>query len=167
MPNLGKKINAHNLKIIKNSSPEVENEESCKCTKFECPVEGQCTQKGVVYHAKVERGDGKTDHYVGLTENTFKQRWSTHNSSFRTRNPKNKCGLSEHIWDLQDRNISYNITWEILSKANPFNPVTGVCNLCNREKYFILFKPEIANLNKREEIVGPCLHKRGKLLVNS
>ena len=167
MPNLGKKINAHNLKIIKNSSTEGENEESCKCTKFECPVQGKCTQKGVVYHAKVERGDGKTDHYIGLTENQFKQRWSTHMSSFKTRNQKNKCGLSEHIWDLQDRNISYNISWEIMSKAKPFNPVTGACNLCNREKYFILFKPEIANLNKREEIVGPCLHKRGKLLVNS
>ena len=167
MPNLAKKISAHNLKILKNSSEGGDIIEPCKHHKSECPVQGKCKQKGVVYHATVESGDNKIEHYIGLTETTFRQRWSTHNSSFNTRNPKNKCGLSEHIWKLQDQNISYNIKWEIVSKAKPYNPVTGVCSLCNREKYFILFKPEMATLNKRDEIVGPCLHKRGKLIVNS
>ena len=167
MPNLGKKISAHNLKILRNRSAGGEVIDPCKCRKFECPVQGKCKEKGVVYHATVDSDDNRTEHYIGLTETTFKQRWATHNSSFKTRNPKNKCGLSEYIWDLQDRNISYNIKWEIVSKAKSFNPVTGVCSLCNREKYFILFKSEMATLNKKEEIVGPCLHKHGKLLVNS
>ena len=167
MPNLAKKISAHNLKILRNGSEGGNIIEPCKHQNTECPVQGKCKQKGVVYHATVESGDNKEEHYIGLTETTFKQRWSTHNSSFNTRNPKNKCGLSEYIWKLQDQNISYNIKWEIVSKAKPYNPITGVCSLCNREKYFILFKPEMATLNKRDEILGPCLHKRGKLIVNS
>ena len=166
-PNLGSKISAHNKKILRNSMPKEEEEEPCKCKKFECPVQGRCNEKGVIYHATVKRGDNITDHYIGLTETTFKKRWSTHMSSFRTRNPKNKCGLSDYIWDLQDRKISYDVSWEIVSKAKPFNPATGVCNLCNREKYFILSKPEMATINKREEIVGPCLHKHFKLLSKS
>ena len=139
-------------------------ETPCKYTKFECPVNGLCTKKGVVYNATIKRSDGVTDTYIGLTERTFKERWSTHTSNFRTRNPKSETELSKYIWDLQDENIEYDISWRIVSRAKGFNPLTGVCNLCNREKYFILYKPELATINKKEEIVGPCLHKHGKLL---
>ena len=166
-PNLGRKISAHNLKILKLSKEGGNVETPCKCTKFECPVNGLCTQKEVVYNATIKRSDGVTDTYIGLTERTFKERWSIHTSNFRTRNPKSSTELSKYIWNLQDKNIEYDISWRIVSRAQGFNPLTGVCNLCNREKYFILYKPELATINKKEEIVGPCLHKHGKLLSKS
>ena len=87
--------------------------------------------------------------------------------NFRTRNPKNATTLSKHIWDLEDKNIKYEIDWKIVSQAKAFNPVTGICHLCNREKYFILFKQEMASINERDEIAGPCQHKHNKLLKKS
>ena len=51
-------------------------------TKNLCPVENICLTDSVVYQAVVERTDGVTDSYVGLTANSFKDRWTKHKSSF-------------------------------------------------------------------------------------
>ena len=45
-----------------------------------------------------------------------------------------------------------------------FNPITGKCQLCIREKFTIVLKPELATLNLRHEIFSSCRHKDGKLL---
>ena len=166
-PNLSRKISAHNSKML-NPKVEQEDKKECNCRKKnECPVENKCLQEGVIYQATVQRGDNRTDTYIGLTATAFKDRWRNHKSSFKTRNPKNATGLSRYIWNLQDKKIDFEISWKIVSKAKPFNPVTNVCNLCIREKYFIIFKPEMASINERNEIAGHCLHKHGKLLKKS
>ena len=117
-------------------------------------MENKCLTNSVVYQAIVKRTDGVTDSYVGLTENTFKDRWTKHKSSFKTRNPKNASGLSKYIWKLDDECVDYSIEWKIISRAKPFDPGTGVCRLCIREKYFIIFKPNMATINSRSEIGG-------------
>ena len=124
-------------------------------------------QEGVVYQATVKREDGITDTYIGLTSTSFKVRWRNHKSNFNTRNPKNSTALSKHIWKVKDQNVQNEVSWKIVSRARPFNHVTGVCNLCIREKYFIIFKPEMASLNLKDEIAGPCLHKQKTLLKKS
>ena len=166
--NLGRKISAHNAKILKYEANGVNNDKGCNCrNKNLCPIPGKCLTEGVVYQALVKREDGVTDSYVGLTENSFKDRWTKHKSSFRTRNPKNASGLSRYIWNLMDEKIDYEIEWKIVSKAKPFDPGSGVCRLCVREKFFILFKPEMSTINSRNEIAGPCLHKASRLIKNS
>ena len=166
-PNLGRKISAHNRKILEADRNREGVNEPCVCTKFECPVEGKCTQRGVIYNATIKREDGITDTYIGLCEPTFKERWKNHRSNFKTRNPKNATTLSKYIWDLDDRKIKHEIDWKIVSRAQAFNPTTGICQLCNREKYFIIFKPEMASVNERDSIAGPCQHKHHKLLKKS
>ena len=52
----------------------------------------------------------------------------------------------------------------IKSNLQPFSPISGVCNLCTLEKYYILFKPGIGTLNKREELFNYCMHKKRLLL---
>ena len=172
-PNLARKISAHNAKIL-NKIEEVEQgvevapKKECNCRKKEeCPVENKCLQEGVIYQATIRRADNKTDNYIGLTATSFKDRWRNHKSNFKTRNPKNATGLSKYIWKLQDQNIGYEISWKIVTRAKPFNPVTNVCQLCIRERYFIIFKPHMATINERNEIAGPCLHKHNKLLKMS
>ena len=69
MPNVGKVISGQNKKILvsRNSPPP------CKCTLFDCPVEGKCETKGVVYQCEVKTlSNGHTESYVGLTEKSFK-----------------------------------------------------------------------------------------------
>ena len=105
--------------------------------------------------------------YVGLAATSFKERWRNHKSSFKTRNPKNSTTLSKYIWGLQDQKIGYEVKWKILGSAPPYNHVTDKCGLCTREKFFIIFQPEKATLNSRNEIAGFCLHKESQLLVKS
>ena len=167
-PNLDSRIKGHNCKILKASQGAEVVQKDCNCqVKDSCPVGGHCLQKGVIYQATVSRGDQKTDTYIGLTATTFKERWRNHKSSIKTRNPKNATKLSKYIWELQDQNIGYDVSWRIVSRAKPFDHVTGICNLCIREKYFIIFQPEMATINDRNEIAGPCLHKHSKLLKKS
>ena len=40
--------------------------------------------------------------YIGLTEGTFKQRYTQHKLSFRNRKYANRTELAKHIWKLKD-----------------------------------------------------------------
>ena len=73
--------------------------------------------------------------------------------------------LSTHYWDEKEagREPSIECTFSE-SGLLDFNPITGKCALCTREKFYILFKPEMASLNKRQEVFGFCRHKEAKLL---
>ena len=156
---------SHNSKIIHGNSNSELEKGGCNCrVKNDCPVGGECLKKGVIYQAEVTRNDNKVDTYIGLTATSFKERWRNHKSSFKTRNTKNSTTLSKYVWGLQDQNIGSEIKWKIVSSASPYNHVTNQCRLCVREKYFIIFQPEMATLNNRNEIDGHCPHKLAKLL---
>ena len=47
------------------------------------------------------------------------------------------------------KQIDFEIKWKLLAWAKPFTQMTNTCNLCTREKYFILYHPEQATLNHR------------------
>ena len=65
-----------------------------------------------------------------------------------------------------DQSIDYNITWKILARAPGYNPVTKMCRLCLKESFLILFHPETASLNKKNEIYQGCKHKHFKFLAD-
>ena len=46
------------------------------------------------------------------------------------------------------------------------NYASNRCNLCLWEKYFIIYKPKMATLNKRNELVSACRHNKKFLLSN-
>ena len=108
-------------------------------------------------------GRGETQNYVGLTANTFKERYSGHLTNFNNEHSKGTT-LSTYIWKLKNESKIYNITWKILKHAKPFSPINGQCALCTAEKKFIIFKPELSSLNSRNELGAHCRHKEMKLL---
>ena len=135
----------------------------CNCSKYPCPLEGNCGIRNVIYQATVQsENDEQT--YVGLTSTTFKARWSNHNTGFEHEKHRTDTTLSKHIWELKDKKVDYKISWKIIGRANIFSPISRVCNLCTLEKWFILFKPNIAKLNRKEELSNYCLHKASILL---
>ena len=87
-----------------------------------------------------------------------------HKSSFSLVHRKKDTKLSEHIWELNDKNIEYTIQWEIIKKVKPYTPEKSVCTLCLGEKYQILTKDH--SLNKRKEIFSHCVHRKCFLLSN-
>ena len=160
MKNVKSIIQSHNAKI---RNPE-EKAAAKKCTcrnKAKCPLQNECNQKDVIYHATVEEGMRKK--YVGCAQN-FKKRYYGHTESFRNEANKNNTALSTHIWE-QNLNPEPKITWTIVAKASSYNKGSRYCDLCLTEKLVIMKNfsdPEY--LNKRTEMAQRCRHRQKFLL---
>ena len=128
--NLKQKIDGHNKSTLWkiNATPP----KACNCRQLaHCPLDGNCLKSAVIYQATVATEDNRpAETYVGLTENSFKTRYSNHKSSFRDPNKRLSTELSKHIWHLKDAKIGFSLTWKILKQAAPFNPASNRCNLC-------------------------------------
>ena len=162
-PNIGAAISANNSKLLE---PKEKNDlNTCNCdTKENCPVQGKCLENEVIYRATLTEEGGEKHTYTGLTANKFKDRWSGHKHTFNNEQA-NQTTLSSLTHELKNKNINFEIKWEIVDRAKPFNPVTGICALCTREKYLIAFEPNGATLNKRSELYSSCRHKEKMLLI--
>ena len=129
--NLQTIIKKHNRKILGTSkTPYTEN--NCNCRKKnDCPLKNNCLTQSVVYNANVTtESDTTGKNYIGLTEGTFKQRYTQHKPSFRNRNYSNSTELSKHIWTLKDNNTNFTINWSILATAPAYSNKSKRCHLC-------------------------------------
>ena len=104
------------------------------------------------------------ERYTGLTINTGKKRITSHNGNINHREQKGTT-LSTYIWELKDKAIPYELSWSILATASGYNTTTKQCRLCLLECWFILFKEELATLNRRQEIFSSCRHKARLILT--
>ena len=167
---MGSYVAKHNSRIMRQADDsQTRTPPSCNCQKSkkdDCPVPGACNQKGVVYQATVTSQHGiNVQTYVGLAKK-FKNRYSKHKASMSKPSPTTSKTLSTHFLKEQNAGHQPVITWTFLEKNIPtFNPVTGNCRLCLREKFNITFNPHLATLNSRNEIFSACRHKRSELLV--
>ena len=172
MPNMKEILRRHNMKVNKNDC-EQQFPHGCNCRGgvTECPLEGSCLTPGVVYQATVTTHDGNPpETYTGLTAGQFKNRYNKHSSDFNNEKQKKSTELSKHVWKLKEKNTPHSISWKIIAKTKPFtpyNPTRRSCQLCLKEKYCIMFRPEGASLNSRNEIFSTCRHRRKELLENT
>ena len=164
-PNMAKIISGRNKKLL---NAEEAPSKLCNCpkTKEKCPLNGKCLEKNIVYHAKVSQSDNKVTNYVGMTSTDFKARLGTHTQTFKDQEVS-QTSLSKHIHFLKEKNIDFEITWSIIDRGRPFTPVSNVCNLCDSEKFNILFHPELSDLNSKSEFYSHCRHIKSKLLVKT
>ena len=58
--------------------------------------------------------------------------WHAHKYSFNHIEAK-QTTLSNYIHLLKEKNIQFEIHWDMMDSAKPFDPVTGTCALCNLE----------------------------------
>lgn len=159
MPNIGSLIDTHNKKVTPQASSEQNHNNECNCRiKQECPLDGRCREKNIIYQASVTT-QGRVETYVGLTTTEFKTRFANHKQSFEKTKLKNATELSKHVWELKEKNKPYRITWKILAQGKPYSNATKRCNLCLSEKFFIICKKGYATLNQRSELVNACRHK--------
>lgn len=155
MKNISNIIKTHNAKIIKKELSEKE-EKTCNCRiTTNCPLQGNCLQKAVVYKASVETNNNKVT-YIGLAGGTFKQRFNNHMKSFKNEIYKNETELSKYIWNLKNNKQQFSVSWEIIKTSNTNIRESGQCNLCITEKLQILLTKD--NINKRTEFLSKCRH---------
>ena len=101
MPNVKNVIDGHNKKIrdeSKKNKEQESQEKTCNCRKpADCPLNGQCLTKSVIYQATVTtEDDGSKETYIGLTKNTFKEQFNGHKTTFRHSNKRNNTELSKY-----------------------------------------------------------------------
>ena len=173
MENMKQIISKHNKIVTENDQlinikTANEKQAKCNCRQMEmCPLDGHCLSSGIIYQATVTRQDNKKEeNYIGLTDNTFKTRYNAHTSSFRNENKRYATTLSKLIWSLKDKGIQYSIKWRTVAKCSSYSPSSNTCNLCLREKCFIIYKPHMASLNSRNELPSECRHRKRYLLSN-
>ena len=103
-----------------------------------------------------------------------------HNTTFNNPAYRFESALADYIWDIQcpdrcyergnqecEHSINYKLTWKILSRAPGYNPITGMCRLCFKGIFFILFHPETASLNKKTDKLSSSGPDPGLFLVHS
>ena len=152
-------IDAHNHKILeKEEVPE--DTRTCNCRKKEeCPLNGNCLVKEIVYSADVKTTQNVMSYY-GLTERTFKERYNQHQSDFRHAKHRYNTELSKYVHSLKDAGTDFKITWNVQSKAHTYKPGSRRCDLCLQEKLEICLADPEKTLNTRSEMVSKCRHKR-------
>ena len=110
MKNMSAIISSHNKSILKSSN----NTFGCNCRdKGNFPLDNKCLTPQIIYKANVlntQINDVKW--YVGLAETPFKDRFRNRTKAFKHKKYSNDTELSKHIWELKDKNVNYNITWE-------------------------------------------------------
>ena len=151
LPNMGAIISKHNSKVLDKSDITPDPEPSCNCQpsrKENCPFPGKCNQFNVIYQATVRNKNQQEESYIGLA-GSFKERERNHRSSFRYQSKRKKTRLSKFVWKSKEDDLEPKVSWKILEKCHTYNPITDTCQLCIREKFYIIHKSELATLNKR------------------
>ena len=128
-------ISAHNKKIL------IENIAKATCTSCNCrvkassPLDGNCSQSSSVYICKAAtpKITNVYHHYIGLTENSFKDRLYKHKNSFRYESKKNATELSNFVWENKHANTETSLEWKILDKVKSYEPGSRRCMLCLTE----------------------------------
>ena len=162
--NMVNNIKKHNSKILQIDRKK--DPPKCNCrNKNNCPLNGDCQEKCLVYKATVTT-ENDSHVYYGQCEGEFKARYNNHTKSFRHRKYENETELSKHVWLLKDSNKSYKVVWCIVARAPPYKSGSGRCALCLTEKSVIVRANPKGLLNKRTELISKCRHRNKYLLCN-
>lgn len=165
LPNIASVISSHNKKVLADTTKTTTALCNCR-NKQLCPLDGNCRDKHVIYKCTIKSStNDEGTNYIGLTENTFKERWYQHKNSFKYEHKENATELSKYVWSLQKKSITPILSWEIIDHARPYSNGGKSCNLCLTEKYHIITAKQKL-LNKRTELVSTCRHVNKYLLKN-
>ena len=162
MPNVSSAIKQHNSSLL--NPEETNGEGGCNCNvKDNCPLNGACQVKCVVYAAEVTTPND-VRLYHGTAEGYIKPRISKHNTSFSYRQYEHNTTLSTYIWTLKDSGTPYTIKWSITAKARKLRCSGTRCDLCLTEKMMIARSDHPGLLNSRSELLNKCRHRNKFLL---
>ena len=119
MPNFGSITNSQNKKIINSSIPK-QSAPACNCRlKSSSLLKGDCMQSNLVYICKGDTPNviENPPHYIGLTGNTFKDKFYKHKNSFKCESKRNATELSSFVSENKHTNTESKLVWNILGKT--------------------------------------------------
>ena len=158
--NVSQIIAGHNKKLLRPVGDGQDKGCNCRGGPINCPVEGACLSKEVVYEATVEVAGEPTMSYVGAAATTFKERYRNHKRSLNDPSQRHTTTLAHYFWKKKDEGRNPRVSFSIKRKASAYTAATGKCHLCLAEKVAIVTAKPDQSLNKRSEILGFCRHKK-------
>ena len=141
MDNMKTMITKRNSRILnKNENRKLQGSDKCNCRRKEqCSLQGNCLTNNIVYRADVTTTDTReSKQYIGLTANSFKERYRNHIKSFEDRKYSNETELSKYIWDVKSKNRSFGIKWTIVKRASAYTSGAKRYNLCLEGKLCLI-----------------------------
>ena len=155
MPNIGSIISGHNQKILNGNTNVTERRCNCR-NPNQCPLDGDCLAKEVVYEATVNSDLPRYEPtiYKGITERIIKERIKEHRKTFNNRKYISESELTKEIWRIKDEGGIPEVKWRIVRKTKTYNPKSKRCALCLHEKLGIAEHSGRDMLNKRSEAVA-------------
>ena len=79
-----------------------------------------------------------TSSYIGMNGYNLKARYYNHLMSFDNKRYRNDIELSKYLWKHKEKDFEHTITWKKLRQSNTCKRLSGLCNLCLKEKVEIL-----------------------------
>ena len=75
-------------------------------------------------------------------------------------------GLSKYMWQLADRGIRGEVSYNIITTAVPRQKGDRRCDICVSEKTYIARSDPSTSMNRRDEVMNKCRHKAPLMLSN-
>ena len=97
---------------------------------FNCPLNGKCRAKSIIYKGSISAPNSPTQHYFGCCETEFKTCFYNHQQFFNHQDKANATELSKTVWKYKDKGIKSQITWSIVCKSSAYTSSTRCCNFC-------------------------------------
>ena len=128
-------IKQHNSNVL---NKKIDNEGvQCNCKmKDNCPMEGMCFAKCIVYKAEVSTENEKFM-YFGASEGEFKTKYNNHTKSFKDRRYENDSEHSKCMWKFKNKKTVYSLRWSIAARSSQYKCGTRY-DLCLTEKAIIV-----------------------------
>ena len=109
MNNLKKIINTHNTEVIRKYLDQLNNSSNNNCkTKINCPMNGMCNLKNVVYKATIFPKENVKDKkiYIGILSLRWNLRYNDHIHSFSHECLRNQTVVFKHFWKLKNMGLT-------------------------------------------------------------
>ena len=163
LENVKSVISKHNKRVLNNMNGTKAKsgiQRNCNCRSHEeCPLQGSCLTKSIVYKAEVMLKESQeVKQYIGMTANTFKERYNNHKKSFKNPLYQNETELSKYLWKLKETKKEFSVKWSVMKRAPWYSLGGKSCILCLEEKLCLLEADKNKNLTKRSEIFAKCRH---------
>ena len=124
---------------------------------MELPI-GELPNEWGMLEKEIHGNDNKPKTYIGITGNTFKERFRGNKSSFKNEKKRFATELSKYYWSLIDKGDTPRIVWSIIKEVRSRHSGRNGCNLCNTERYMIARADREKTLNRRNELKRSCPH---------
>ena len=110
----------HNKTIL--ASKSTNEHPPCNCRrKAECPLNGDCRRKAIVYKASISTdSNDPPKSYYGCCETEFKSRFYNHRQTFKNKQKRYTTELSKAFWEAMYNGREPHVKWSISARSSTY-----------------------------------------------